>query len=126
MSVCLECWRSKVNQWIPGCSFYSRRGDTARPAWTLGRPFINLMETFDDFEAKRFIVGNTPLKVAASDAYMQKSSIILPPVRVEGQGLREYLRVGYRRALSAVPVACHNVQVIGPWRNRHACRLKVV
>src|SRR3954453_14812057 len=34
--------------------------------------FINLMETLDDFEAKRFIETNASLKVAASNAYMQK------------------------------------------------------
>src|SRR3954447_25596135 len=34
--------------------------------------FINLMRTLDDFEAKRLIESNTSLKIAASDAYMQK------------------------------------------------------
>src|SRR5689334_13839394 len=56
----------------------------------------------------------------------RKSSTILPPVRVEGQGLREHLRVEDCRAPSAVPVACHDIQIIGPWRDCHACRLKIV
>src|SRR3954447_14180023 len=56
----------------------------------------------------------------------RKSSTILPPVRVEWQRLREGLRVIDCGALSTVPVTCYDVQIVSPWRNCHACRLKIV